>query len=50
MKLKKKIFIIFLIFLMTLAHFSFAAEPQIASTAAILVEESTGKILYQKNR
>ncbi len=49
MKLKKKIFIIFLIFLMTLAHFSFAGEPQIASTAAILVEESTGKILYQKN-
>lgn len=30
-------------------QFNFAAEPKIASTAAILVEESTGKILYEKN-
>ena len=40
---------IFLTFLMISTQFNFAAEPKIASTAAILVEESTGKILYEKN-
>ncbi len=49
MKLKKKIFMLFLIFLMISIQFNFAEEPEIASTAAILVEESTGKILYEKN-
>lgn len=48
MKLKKKIFMLFLL-LIIFTHFTFAAEPEIASTAAILVEESTGKILYEKN-
>ncbi len=39
------LFLLLIIF----THFTFAAEPEIASTAAILVEESTGKILYEKN-
>lgn len=49
MKLKKKIFMIFLTFIIIGTQFNFAAEPEIASTAAILVEERTGKILYEKN-
>ena len=49
MKLKRKIFGLFTIFVMIFCKISFAEEPNIASPAAILVEASTGKILYQKN-
>lgn len=49
MKLKKKFLIILLTFLLFLGNYSYASEPDIASTSAILVENSTGKILYEKN-
>lgn len=49
MKIKRKIFYFLAIFLIILSNVCFAAEPTINSTAAILVEESTGKILYEKN-
>lgn len=49
MKFRRKIFILFAIFLIVFTKLSLAVEPEIASTAAILVEESTGKILYEKN-
>ena len=49
MKLKRKILIIFMLFCLVLGNFGFASEPKTASTSAILVEASTGKILYEKN-
>lgn len=49
MKLNKKIFTLFIISLMLFGKVIFAAEPSVASSAAILVEASTGKILYEKN-
>ena len=49
MKFRRKILIIFMLFCLVFMNFSFASEPNVASTAAILVESSTGKILYEKN-
>ena len=49
MKFKIKTFLFSMIFIMFFSTLSFAAEPNIASDSAILIEESTGKILYQKN-
>ena len=49
MRLNKKIFSLIIIFLILFSNVCFAVEPNIASTAAILVETSTGKILYEKN-
>lgn len=51
MKLNKKLISVFLIFLilLNLPMLSFADEVSINSKAAILVELSTGKILYEKN-
>lgn len=49
MKFRKKIFSLFLLFLMLFSKLEFAVEPTVASSAAILVEASTGKILYEKN-
>ena len=46
--IKKCFFIIFLIIL-SLQTFSFADEININSQAGILVEVSTGRILYEKN-
>lgn len=49
MKFKKRFFSLLIIFLILLSNTSFASEPDIASTSALLVESSTGKILYEKN-
>ena len=49
MKLKPKFLLIFFLCLIFWESFCMAYEPEIASTAAILVEESTQKILYEKN-
>ncbi len=49
MRFKRKIFILFLIISLSFTCRSLATEPTIASSAGILVEASTGKILYEKN-
>lgn len=49
MKLKRRIFSLLILLILLLGRISFAEEPAIASTAALLVETSTGKILYEKN-
>ena len=49
MKFGKKIFSLFVLLLMFFSNLGFAIEPTVASSAAILVESSTGKILYEKN-
>lgn len=49
MRIKRKIFYVFAIILISLSNLCFAVEPSIKSGAAIVVEESTGKILYEKN-
>lgn len=49
MKFKKKILYLLLIMIILTPLFSYAEEPSMASSAAILVETSTGKILYEKN-
>ncbi len=49
MKFRKKVFAWFFLFLISFSTINFAVEPSIASSSAILVESSTGKILYEKN-
>ena len=49
MKNLKRLFCIFILFLIVFTTTNLASEPSIASGAAILVESSTGKILYEKN-
>lgn len=49
MKFGKKIFSLFVLLLMFFSNLGFAIEPTVASSAAILVESRTGKILYEKN-
>ena len=51
MKLTKKflLFLVAFLFLLNIPMFSFADEISINSKAAVLVEYSTGKILYEKN-
>lgn len=49
MKLKLKILAIMLIFLFCLQSLSFAASVPISAESAILVESSTGRIIYEKN-
>lgn len=49
MNFKKNIFSLLIVFLILFSNICFAVEPNIASTAAILVETSTSKILYEKN-
>ena len=49
MKFRIKIFLFFTIITMFFTSISLASEPAIASDSAILVESSTGKILYEKN-
>ena len=51
MKLTKKFLLFLVVFfiLLNLPIFSFADEISINSKAAVLVEYSTGKILYEKN-
>ena len=48
--MKKRIFLIFIfIFLLYSSCVSAASKIEINSAAGILVEESTGKVLYEKN-
>ena len=47
--MNKKVFNLFVLFILLSSNLGFCAEPTIASTAAILIEASTGKILYEKN-
>lgn len=49
MRIKRKIFCFLAMFFILLNNFCFAVEPNITSGSALLVEESTGKILYEKN-
>ena len=49
MRLKYKIITLLCLFLMIFQTISFASSPTINSKAAILVEVSTGRILYEKN-
>lgn len=49
MRLKKQILIIIFIILISLQTFSFASEVNITAKSAILVEVSTGRIIYEKN-
>lgn len=49
MKFKRKVFSLLTVFIILFSNICFAEEPNIASTSAILVEASTGKILYEKN-
>ena len=49
MKLKNKILTIIFVILMLFQTVSYASSPTINSKAAILVEVSTGRILYEKN-
>ena len=49
MKQKFKIFILFLLMIVSIQSVSFANEVTLNSEAAILVEISTGRIIYEKN-
>ena len=49
MKFKGKILSLIILFIILFSNVCFAKEPNVASTAALLVEASTGKILYEKN-
>lgn len=49
MRLKKQILTIIFIILISLQTFSFASEVSITAKSAILVEVSTGRIIYEKN-
>lgn len=49
MKFKIKILTIFFIILVNLQSFSFASNVNITANSAILVEVSTGRIIYEKN-
>ena len=49
MKLKFKIFLLFCLMIIGIQSISFADEPNLNSEAAILVEVSTGRIIYEKN-
>lgn len=49
MKSKKIFFSVLVVFFILFSTVCLAAEPEVASTSAILVESSTGKILYEKN-
>ena len=49
MKLKFKIILLFLLMIICIQTFSFADELSLNSEAAILVEVSTGRIIYEKN-
>lgn len=48
MKIKKKIFLILMLIIISIQTISFADEVSITSRSAILVEVSTGRILYEK--
>ena len=49
MKIRKKILIIMFIFVFLINNFVFADELRLNATSAILVEVSTGRIIYERN-
>lgn len=49
MRIKKKILLLLMLLIISVQTISFADEVSIKSKAAILVEVSTGRILYEKN-
>lgn len=49
MKLKSRIFLLIFIIVISIQTLTFAETPSLNSEAAILVEVSTGRILYEKN-
>ncbi len=49
MKFRKRIFLLLLLLIISMQTISFADEISLQSKAAILVEVSTGRILYEKN-
>lgn len=49
MKIRKKIILLLMLLIISIQTISFADEVSIKSKAAILVEVSTGRILYEKN-
>ncbi len=49
MRKRAKLLLAFLIIFISLQSFIFAKEPDISSEAGLLVEVSTGKVLYEKN-
>lgn len=49
MKIKKKIIILMMLLIISIQTISFADDVSIKAKAAILVEVSTGRILYEKN-
>lgn len=49
MKIKRKIFLLLMLLIISMQTISFADEVSIKSKAAILVEVSTGRIIYEKN-
>ncbi len=49
MKLKFKIILLFCLMIIGIQSVTFANEPSLNSEAAILVEVSTGRIIYEKN-
>lgn len=48
MKIKRKIFLLLILIIISMQTISFADEVSIGSKAAILVEVSTGRIIYEK--
>lgn len=49
MKIRKKIILLLMLLIISIQTISFADEVSVKSKAAILVEVSTGRILYEKN-
>lgn len=49
MKVKFKIILLFCLIIIGIQSVTFASEPNLNSEAAILVEVSTGRIIYEKN-
>ena len=49
MKLRKKILILLIMFIVLINNFVFADEIKLNATSAILVEVSTGRIIYERN-
>ena len=49
MKLKKKILLFILILIININSIVYADEIKLNATSAILVEVSTGKVLYERN-
>ena len=49
MKLRKKVLLFIIIFIILINNFVYADEINLNAASALLVEVSTGKVLYEKN-